>query len=190
MIAAKKVFLSSVAGAMLLMSGCTQQVAPIPAKEGNVYNTDTVTIDEGGGSGSGAASTGGNSGQGGTIGPDGTFVFNSSADGFQSLYFDFDSYHIKGGAMEAALIRNATIAKQNRNSRIRIEGNCDEFGTDEYNYALGLKRAKAVKDALRMQGVNPSQMVMVSYGESNPACTDVSDACYAQNRRVDLRLVR
>ena len=167
---------------MLFWSGCTQQVAPVPDKQGNVYNTDTVTIDEGAGAG--------NSGQGGTVTPQGTFAFNSSSDGFQSLYFDFDSYRIKPGAMERALAQNAAVAKRNSSARIRIEGNCDEFGTDEYNYALGLKRAKVVKDALRMQGVSPSQMVMVSYGESNPACTNVSDACYAQNRRVDLRLVR
>jgi len=87
--------------------------------------------------------------------------YNSSSDGFQSIYFE-----------------------------IKIEGNCDEFGTDEYNYALGLKRAKAVKDGIAAQGVDTSKMVIVSFGESNPVCSNPTDGCYSQNRRVDLRLVK
>ena len=75
-------------------------------------------------------------------------------------------------------------------SQIKIEGNCDEFGTDEYNYALGLKRAKAVRDAIAAQGIDTSRMVMVSFGESNAICTDATDSCYERNRRVDIRLVK
>jgi len=74
--------------------------------------------------------------------------------------------------------------------RIKIEGNCDEFGTDEYNYALGLKRAKSVRDSMTSQGINTSNMVMVSFGESNPTCTNSTDSCYGKNRRVDLRLIK
>jgi len=55
---------------------------------------------------------------------------------------------------------------------------------------LGLKRAKAVKDSLIAQGVNANKMVLISFGESNPVCSNPTDACYAQNRRVDLRLVK
>jgi len=73
---------------------------------------------------------------------------------------------------------------------IKIEGNCDEFGTDEYNYALGLKRAKTVKDSLVAQGIAQSKIVLVSFGESTPVCQAPSDSCYDRNRRVDLRLVR
>jgi peptidoglycan-associated lipoprotein len=75
-------------------------------------------------------------------------------------------------------------------SKIKIEGNCDEFGTDEYNYALGLKRAKAVEDSLAAQGVADSRMVIVSFGESSPVCTEPNDSCYDRNRRVDIRLVK
>jgi peptidoglycan-associated lipoprotein len=145
---------------------------------GNLSSADTITIDEGtynGGSGSGNLNANG--------------MYNSSADGFQSIYFAFDDYGITSD-MQGAIAKDAGVALKYGTKKIKVEGNCDEFGTDEYNYALGLKRAKAVKDALVMQGVPASSMVMVSYGESNPACTVQSDACYAQNRRVDLRLAR
>jgi peptidoglycan-associated lipoprotein len=159
-----------------VMTGCGQ-----PAPDGTVVGTsrsadgiagDTVTIDENRYGGSGGMTSG----------------MNSSADGFQSLYFGFDSYDITP-EMEQAIVHNAANA-QRKSGRIRIEGNCDEFGTDEYNYALGLKRAKAVKDALTAQGVSPERTVLVSYGESNPVCSDQSESCYRRNRRVDLRLVR
>jgi peptidoglycan-associated lipoprotein len=154
---------------LLLLGGCGQPVPNMGSGSSNISNADTVTIDE--------------SRYGGANG-----MFNSSADGFQSVYFDFDDYGISA-SMQNAIVKNRAVAVE-AGRKIKIEGNCDEFGTDEYNYALGLKRAKAVKDALAMQGVPASQMVMVSYGESNPACTVQSDACYAQNRRVDLRLAQ
>jgi peptidoglycan-associated lipoprotein len=113
---------------------------------------------------------------------------NSSSDGFQSIYFDFDRYDITP-EMEGVIARNVENA-QRKSGRIRIEGNCDEFGTDEYNYALGLKRAKAVRDAMTAQGVSASRTVLVSYGEINPVCTEQSESCYRRNRRVDLRIVR
>jgi len=163
-----RVFFTLTALSFLFLAGCGQ-TAPSPGKgSGNIYNSDTVSIDE--------------SGYGGTR-------HNSSSDGFQSLYFDFDSYSITG-TMDSTVAKNAAVARKVGGKKIKLEGNCDEFGTDEYNYALGLKRAKAVKDALAMQGVPSSQMVMVSYGESNPACSEPTDECYAQNRRVDLRLAK
>ncbi|HFQ61108.1 MAG TPA: hypothetical protein ENK39_02260 [Epsilonproteobacteria bacterium] len=112
--------------------------------------------------------------------------YNSSSNGFQSIYFGFGDYGISP-AMENHIASNATIV-QNSNAKVKIEGNCDEFGTDEYNYALGLKRAKAVKDSLIAQGAPASKMVIISYGESNPVCSNPTDGCYAQNRRVDIRL--
>jgi len=163
---------------MLFLSGCGQPVPNMGSGSSNISNADTVSIDEsryGGSNGDGAGAVNG--------------MYNSSADGFQSLYFDFDDYHISPD-MQGVIAQDASVALKVGGRKIKVEGNCDEFGTDEYNYALGLKRAKAVKDSLAMQGVPASQMVMVSYGESNPACTVQSDACYAQNRRVDLRLAK
>ena len=72
---------------------------------------------------------------------------------------------------------------------IKLEGNCDEWGSDEYNYALGLRRANAVKAAMTAQGVSADRITMVSYGESNPVCTDKTKECWAHNRRVDFKLL-
>ena len=114
---------------------------------------------------------------------------NSSSGGFKSLYFGFGDYSI-ASSMENRISLNSGIASSNTSSKIKIEGNCDEFGTDEYNYALGLKRAKAVKDSMISKGVDAESMVIVSFGESNPVCSNPTDGCYAQNRRVDLHLAK
>ena len=171
----QKLILAAALG--LLLSGCGQPAPDMGAKKTNAYDADTVSIDESGFGGNGAN------------GANGSGVYgNSSSDGFQSIYFGFDQYNISP-EMENYMAKNASVANST-GRRIKIEGNCDEFGSDEYNYALGLKRAKVVKDALAMQGVPSSRMVMVSYGESNPVCSEASETCYARNRRVDLRLAK
>jgi peptidoglycan-associated lipoprotein len=114
--------------------------------------------------------------------------YNSSSDGFHSVYFNFNEYAIASN-MESVMQTNIARAKST-DKKIKIEGNCDEFGTDEYNYALGLKRAKSVKENMIAQGISPSQMVIVSFGESNPVCTKASNSCYDRNRRVDIRLIK
>ena len=72
---------------------------------------------------------------------------------------------------------------------VRIEGNTDEWGTDEYNYALGLKRAVAVRDALVAKGVSRSKTVLISYGESKPTCTNQTKECWAENRKVTFKIL-
>ncbi len=71
------------------------------------------------------------------------------------------------------------------NIALKIEGNCDEWGSDEYNFALGLKRAKSAKDALVEEGLDASKITTVSLGESNPKCTAKTEECWQQNRRVE-----
>jgi len=159
----------------LFLSGCGQTAPDLDGSTNNISDAnaisgDTVSIDE---SGYGNESEG---------------SFNSSADGFKSVYFDFGDYAISS-TMENNMNNNIKIALATA-SKIKIEGNCDEFGTDEYNYALGLKRAKAVKDSLVSQGLSSGQTVMVSFGESSPVCTEPNDSCYDRNRRVDIRLVK
>lgn len=156
----------------LLLIGCAQP-APDSAGKNNISDAnhiegDTVSIDEN------------------TYGTTGNY--NSSSDGFKSIYFGFADYSVSPD-MQNNMNRNIEVANTT-SSKIKIEGNCDEFGTDEYNYALGLKRAKAVKDSIAAQGIDPSRMVLVSFGESNAVCTETSDSCYQRNRRVDLRLMK
>ena len=165
---------------VLLLSGCAQTAPDAPGKN-NVIGTDaisgdTVSINES------------NYGNENANGMDANGNYNSSSDGFRSVYFAFGDYTIPSD-MEANMNTNIQVATS-AGAKIKIEGNCDEFGTDEYNYALGLKRAKAVKESLVSQGIVSSNMIMVSFGESSPVCQMPSDSCYDRNRRVDLRLVR
>ncbi|MGP1485259.1 MAG: OmpA family protein [Campylobacter sp.] len=108
----------------------------------------------------------------------------------KTVYFDFDKFNIKGDE-QGKISTNASLFNQGgaENLSIKVEGNCDEWGTDEYNYALGLKRAKAAKDALVRQGVNADRIAVVSYGESNPVCTTKTKDCDAQNRRADFKVL-
>ncbi|MDR3346072.1 MAG: OmpA family protein [Campylobacteraceae bacterium] len=108
----------------------------------------------------------------------------------KSIYFDFDQFDISASS-QSAISDNAKLFNlvEAANLNVKVEGNCDEWGTDEYNFALGLKRAKAVKDALIAQGVKADRVTIVSYGESNPACTQASKECWGQNRRADFKLL-
>lgn len=107
----------------------------------------------------------------------------------QSVNFDFDKFVIRSD-MEDKIKNNAAMAKGDAQSyMIKIEGNCDEWGSDEYNYALGLKRANTTKKALVNEGVEANRITMVSYGESNPVCSDKTRDCWAKNRRVDFKLL-
>lgn len=110
---------------------------------------------------------------------------------FESVYFDFDRYSIKE-SMLVPLTKNIKLINSPRvtGKNIIIEGNCDEWGTDEYNYALGLKRAQVVKEALIADGINEERIQVLSYGESNPVCLEQEDDCWAKNRRVDFKLVQ
>ncbi|MEA1952909.1 MAG: OmpA family protein [Campylobacterota bacterium] len=157
---------------VLFLVGCGQKAPNLDGYD-NVSDTtqiagDTVTVDE-------------------SINTESSGM-NSSADGFQSIYFQFNDFGLSSD-MENSMDRNIQVANS-KSAKIKVEGNCDEFGTDEYNYALGLKRAKAVKDGLTSQGVDANNIVMVTFGESSPLCSSPTDECYAKNRRVDLRLAQ
>jgi peptidoglycan-associated lipoprotein len=109
-----------------------------------------------------------------------------------SIHFAFDKYNLNDQMREIATENSVKIdntIQSYNNLKIKLEGNCDEWGTDEYNYALGLKRAKTAKDALIADGISDDRILMVSFGESNPVCTEKNVACWKLNRRVDYRLL-
>lgn len=123
-------------------------------------------------------------------GPDVASIIAGIEASLKKVYFDFDKFNVradqKGNVEQDATVLNDQKAKQ---FSIKVEGNCDEWGTDEYNYALGLKRAKSVKDSLVSLGVKEDRMMMVSYGESNPVCQEKNKDCWQQNRRVEFKVL-
>lgn len=100
------------------------------------------------------------------------------------FYFDFDQSTLRSEA-RAALLAQAAYLKANPRS-IRLEGHADERGTREYNIALGERRALAVRDFLRFEGVN-SPIEVISYGEERPAVYGSGDDVWSLNRRVELK---
>lgn len=108
----------------------------------------------------------------------------SKATGLQVVYFDYDSFALRSDAT-ATLNGNAEKIKQAPGVMIQIEGHCDERGTQEYNLALGEKRALAVRDYLIKVGIPASQMVTISYGEEQPAVEGHDESAWKFNRRSE-----
>ncbi len=102
----------------------------------------------------------------------------------QSIHFDFDKYNLTDQAI-ATLTRNAEILLRHPDVRIVIEGHCDERGTDEYNLALGEKRAMAARDFLVRFGIEKSRISIVSYGEERPIDPSHNEEAWARNRRAE-----
>ncbi len=180
----KKVLLSSAIVAALLFTGCSSKDPSIDATNGagsgqnanNNANTEAVNA------------------------TDIMVNENNTADSnemsmsalesqMQSVYFNFDQFSLSN-SMSEKVSDNAALATTKASAyMIKVEGNCDEWGSDEYNYALGLKRANNAKAMLIENGVSSERISMVSYGESNPVCNDKTKECWAENRRVDFKLL-
>lgn len=103
------------------------------------------------------------------------------------VLFDFDRYSIKK-ENKATLEKNAEILKEYAEARITLEGHCDERGTDDYNIALGERRANSVRNYLKKLGISSERINIISYGEERPFCTESSDDCWRQNRRVHFKV--
>lgn len=104
------------------------------------------------------------------------------------IYFDFDKYDIKNEYREV-LNQKAALMKQFPSIRVRIEGHTDERGTQEYNLALGERRAKAAYEFLVLSGVNPNQLEIISYGKERPVVEGSNEQAWAANRRDNFRVI-
>lgn len=105
----------------------------------------------------------------------------------QNIYFDFDKSSIRPDAREI-LRANSEIFQQNRDSKIIIEGHCDERGTAEYNMALGERRAQETKQYLINLGIDASRMQTISYGKEKPLDTRSTEEAWSINRRAQFVL--
>ena len=100
-----------------------------------------------------------------------------------TIHFSYDQYDIDPEA-RAILDSQARWLAAHPNSRVTIEGHCDERGTREYNLALGDRRANAAKNYLAARGISPSQINTISYGKERPAALGSDEGSWAQNRRA------
>ncbi|HEX7605934.1 MAG TPA: peptidoglycan-associated lipoprotein Pal [Usitatibacter sp.] len=104
----------------------------------------------------------------------------------RSVYFEYDSNAVKDEYRGLVQAHSRYLADK-RDARIRIEGNCDERGSREYNLALGQRRAESVKKIMTVLGVPDARVETVSYGEEKPAAPGHDEAAWAQNRRADIK---
>jgi peptidoglycan-associated lipoprotein len=105
----------------------------------------------------------------------------------RSVYFDYDSNSVKDEYRGLVTAHSRFMTTDKRDSRIRIEGNCDERGSREYNLALGQRRAEAVKRMMTVLGVTDGRIETVSYGEEKPQASGHDENAWAQNRRADIK---
>jgi peptidoglycan-associated lipoprotein len=182
----RKEWMAAALTAMLVLGGCSQKEPEVDmTKQGSNQGGTVTNVDAGLDTIAGSENGAGGSSQDARMA-----AIRAIQSQAKTIYFDFDKYNIRSD-QQARLDDDARLftGADAKDLTIKIEGNCDEWGTDEYNYALGLKRAKSVRDALALKGVDENRMVMVSFGESNPVCTEHTQECWAKNRRVDFVLL-
>jgi len=114
-------------------------------------------------------------------------VKNATAALTATVLFDYDRSDITDDA-RAKLDAKVPVLTQNTGVRIRISGHTDSRGSDEYNLALGQRRAAAAKRYLTDRGIDGSRIEIVSFGEERPKCTDESEGCWSQNRRDEFEI--
>ncbi|APZ43376.1 peptidoglycan-associated lipoprotein Pal [Acidihalobacter ferrooxydans] len=114
-------------------------------------------------------------------------AFNSATSPLASrtIYFAFNSSEITAKYLNV-VSKNAQYLAAHPALHVKLEGNTDDRGSHAYNMALGERRAQAVAKLLELQGVNPQQLDIISYGEDNPVCTQQDNACWSLNRRVNI----
>jgi len=178
---------ASTVAAMLIFSGCGSSEPTVDdSANANNQAEEINIVDENGANDSSMESTdldGGSS------------TLESIEAKMSPIYFGFDQYKLADEDVDT-LRQNVEMVKNDTEAAniagkysLKLEGNCDEWGSDEYNFALGLKRAQAVKSELLNNGVPAERITTVSYGASNPVCTEKTQECWSKNRRVDFKLL-
>ena len=105
----------------------------------------------------------------------------------EKIYFEFDSF-ILSAPSRSTLAKNAEYLQKSKSLKVKIEGNCDERGSDEYNLALGEKRAKSAMNYLVTMGISAGRLSIISYGKEKPADPGHDEAAWAKNRRDEFIL--
>jgi peptidoglycan-associated lipoprotein len=163
--------------AFVVIAGCA-------GSEGTLTDDEFGADGAGGTDGSGVSAYG-DDGAGGTsgvaIGGDGTSLVMNE----RIVYFAYDSSTLDDAAIDL-LKQHGRYLADNPGERARLEGHTDERGSREYNIGLGERRAVSVQSVLLAQGAAQEQLTPVSFGEERPAEVGMTEAAYAQNRRVEI----
>lgn len=150
---------------MVLAVGCTKQVKPgeeaAPPQESVVITEQIYPMEA----------------------PEAVTRSERSIIEFKDVLFNYDKYDIRPEG-RAVLDAVTPWLKKNNSVKILIEGHCDERGTNEYNLALGEKRAKAAKNYLISKGINSKRIRTITYGEEKPTCLAHNENCWQRNRRA------
>ena len=121
--------------------------------------------------------------------PDPLDDFFNGRNTLADIHFDFDRSDLRNDAKET-LSRHAQVLRANPGLNALIEGHCDERGTEEYNLALGERRAERVREYLVSLGVSVNVLRTISYGELRPEASGSNEAAWAENRRAHFTLSR
>jgi peptidoglycan-associated lipoprotein len=155
----------------LLLTGCSSTKPPAGAEAGAGSNQQALGQEGIGGAGGGSLSQF----QKGTLG-------SGEQGALSDIHFDYNDFTVR--PQDSELLRgNADWLQKNPARRVQIEGHCDERGSEEYNIALGAKRAQAAKEYLQTLGIADDRMSTISYGKELPLCTEHTEDCWAENRR-------
>ncbi len=111
----------------------------------------------------------------------------AAADALQDIHFDYDKSEIKSGD-RAQLQKISELLRVYPALKVEIQGHCDERGTNEYNLALGNRRAAATMHYLTALGSSEQKFTLISFGKEKPLCTDGTEACMSKNRRAHFEL--
>ena len=188
--------------------GCKKNkpgLTPIPVNGtvGNGYGDDPaggmMTNPGDNGMGDGSRYDNNNFSQGNEFDNGGGYSLSNNPDDFanksetrletSTVYFDFDRYNVNASELPK-IVTVANILKDKPAAKLRIEGHCDERGTEEYNRTLGERRALSVRDVLIKEGIASSRITTESWGEDKPAVDGDTEAVYSKNRRGEFVLLQ
>lgn len=155
----------------IAFAGCSSQKAPSTTESAPAPNTGELGQQGLGGTGASSLSQF----QKGQLG-------SGEQGPLSDIHFGYNDYTVRPEDSEI-LHNNADWLQKNPNRHVQIEGHCDERGSEEYNIALGAKRAQAAKDYLQTLGIAADRMSTISYGKELPLCTEHTEDCWAENRR-------
>lgn len=175
-------------------AGCSRKpkgLTPLPAgQSGSTGPVGEIPLNPGNGIGGGRLDGGGNGPGTDTTNPIGLnpnldpskMVQDREKFATDTVYFDFDKSNVKP-QYNANIAHVADYLKANTSNSLLIEGHCDDRGTEEYNLALGERRALAVRDKLMSAGISGDRITTISYGKEKPAMVGNNEEAYSKNRR-------